>query len=430
MVIPAILKILIVFFSMLAFTRLKVPLGVAIAFGGIILNLWAGAGIDNTLSTVFKTVTSLPFWLMLFVTSLIFEFGRYLSKPKNSQGIISIAYRLGGRHGKTWGLISIPAIIGLVPMPAGALFSAPIVDKTAGDGPWTPTWKAAVNYWFRHTWEYWWPLYPGIILSLAIFDVRVNQFIKGQIPFTIASVLVGYLFLIRPYSRYLTVKDPLKSTTGVSEGLKATIPLLVLTPCIFIFPGIFERLMPNTDPQAVRLIAMLAGIALALVPVWLDERKQDKNEFLEGILSTKSLNISVTVAGILLFQALLKSSDLLPIAREDLHASGVPIVVIIAVLPLLSGFVTGLALGFAGTAFPLVAMLYETGSVNLPLSAVIALAYGFGYMGMMLSPVHLCLLVTSDYFNVRIFRIYRAIGLCIIVMTLFTILASWLYGLM
>jgi len=36
-----------------------------------------------------------------------------------------------------------------------------------------------------------------------------------------------------------------------------------------------------------------------------------------------------------------------------------------------------------------------------------ALAYTYGYMGMMLSPVHLCLLVTKDYFKAGLARSYQ-----------------------
>ena len=35
------------------------------------------------------------------------------------------------------------------------------------------------------------------------------------------------------------------------------------------------------------------------------------------------------------------------------------------------------------------------------------LAYTFGYIGMMVSPVHLCLLVTKDYFKAGLLRSYR-----------------------
>jgi hypothetical protein len=33
-------------------------------------------------------------------------------------------------------------------------------------------------------------------------------------------------------------------------------------------------------------------------------------------------------------------------------------------------------------------------------------AYSFGYMGMILSPVHICFVVTNEYFKTRLFRTY------------------------
>jgi len=46
--------------------------------------------------------------------------------------------------------------------------------------------------------------------------------------------------------------------------------------------------------------------------------------------------------------------------------------------------------------------------------ATLVLAYGFGYAGMMLSPVHLCLLVTRDYFSAPLMGVYRRILPCAI----------------
>jgi hypothetical protein len=36
-----------------------------------------------------------------------------------------------------------------------------------------------------------------------------------------------------------------------------------------------------------------------------------------------------------------------------------------------------------------------------------ALAFTFGFMGMMLSPVHLCFLVTKDYYRASLIKSYR-----------------------
>src|SRR5262249_16135590 len=46
-----------------------------------------------------------------------------------------------------------PALVGLLPMPAGALVSAPLVNDAAGSKPVSPEARTFINYWFRHLWE-------------------------------------------------------------------------------------------------------------------------------------------------------------------------------------------------------------------------------------------------------------------------------------
>jgi hypothetical protein len=98
------------------------------------------------------------------------------------------------------------------------------------------------------------------------------------------------------------------------------------------------------------------------------------------------------------------------------------VVPIVAALPFLAGFVTGVASAIAGIAFPLVAGLLASGAGGLSPMATMALAFGFGYMGMMLSPIHLCLLMTRDYFSASLLPIYRQLAFCVASQTVFAIL--------
>jgi len=103
---------------------------------------------------------------------------------------------------------------------------------------------------------------------------------------------------------------------------------------------------------------------------------------------------------------MLEKSGLLPAAGKELVSSGIPLVIAVAILPFLGGMITGIASGFTGTAFPLLVGLMNTeGSGLTPLSTLV-LGYGFGYVGLLLSPVHLCLLVTRDYFSATLSKVY------------------------
>ena len=124
MPIPAIVKILIVFSGMLALTRVRVPLGAALVAGAVTLDLWAGRAGDLP-PDLWRALCSAELWLFIVITALIVEFGRYMTEPRNSESIVAAIRRWGGRHGRAFSLMAVPTVIGMVPMPAGALFSAP-----------------------------------------------------------------------------------------------------------------------------------------------------------------------------------------------------------------------------------------------------------------------------------------------------------------
>jgi len=66
-----------------------------------------------------------------------------------------------------------------------------------------------------------------------------------------------------------------------------------------------------------------------------------------------------------------------------------------------------------GASFPLIIPLFPASS-TVEYLAYAAVAYSFGYMGMMLSPVHLCFLVTKDYFKASLMRSYRPLILPVV----------------
>lgn len=116
------------------------------------------------------------------------------------------------------------------------------------------------------------------------------------------------------------------------------------------------------------------------------------------------------LTAIMVFEGLMTDSRAVVEIRKELMAYRIPLVMVITVMPFLSGVVTGIAIGFVGASFPLIIPLFPAGSLFDYLSYA-ALAYSFGYMGMMLSPVHLCFLVTKDYFRASLLGSYRYFSL-------------------
>jgi hypothetical protein len=423
--ISPLLKILVVFAGILAINRLRVPLSVALVLGGVAFNWWGGNDLPAVMKNFAAAVANIDLWLLMAITALVVEFGRELADPRNTGALSDVTRRFGGKSGRLWSLMILPALIGLMPMPAGALFSAPMVQQTAHEDHWKPEWKAAVNYWFRHVWEYWWPIYPAVIIGIAVFKMETWRFIATMLVFTPAAFAAGYFFLIRPHRRSL-VMETKSAASSLGRFFILMWPVAVVIICVLLLPPVLTRLVPAIGAQTNKLLAMLIGSLLGLAIIW--RRTRGRKKMFVSFFEKRNLSILFTIGAVIFFQSMLESSRLLPAASAEMVRSGISVVPVVALLPFLAGFITGIAAGFAGIAFPLIVGLLDSGGCGLTPMATLALAFGFGYMGMMLSPIHLCLIMTRDYFSASLLPIYRQLALCVSSQFVFAILVFMILG--
>jgi len=90
--------------------------------------------------------------------------------------------------------------------------------------------------------------------------------------------------------------------------------------------------------------------------------------------------------------------------RVELSNWGIPLLALVMILPFVTGLATGMAVGYIGASFPIVlSLIGNSPSIGEMLSMTV-LAYGFGYIGFLLSPVHVCLVVTSEHFHTSVVK--------------------------
>ena len=167
--IPALIKVIFVFALILALNKLRLSLSLSLFAGSVVLGLIMRLGPFEMVKSVFFSLISLQtisliliIWFILVISRLMKE-SSHLDRILDSFGKITSDARITS--------LVMPALIGLLPMPGGALFSAPMVQSALGKNNITGEEKTVINYWFRHIWEYWWPLYPGVVLAVALLDV-------------------------------------------------------------------------------------------------------------------------------------------------------------------------------------------------------------------------------------------------------------------
>jgi hypothetical protein len=140
---------------------------------------------------------------LMGIIVLVYIFSGVLSKVENLGNLVDSLRGIVKDYRFT--LAFIPALLGLIPMPAGAMFFAPMVKEIGDRAGLTPEEDTFVNYWFRHVWEFVWPLFPGIILFAGLLKVEIREVILVQFPLSITAIIVGFIWEYKNLKRDITV---------------------------------------------------------------------------------------------------------------------------------------------------------------------------------------------------------------------------------
>ncbi len=404
--IPALFKIFIVFGLILALNRLRLHLSLALLAGSLVLGLWMGLGPLGWALSAFKSLTSMQTISLFLIVGLIMVMSRIMEESGHMARLVSSFARLS-RDPRIVGSV-MTALIGLLPMPGGALFSAPMVQASLSSASATNEQKAALNYWFRHIWEYWWPLYPGVILAVALLEVDTWHFMLFMAPMTLVSIGAGIFFILRPMGKTGAERKEVVSWDGVRRFIKEMMPVLIVIIFMAVLTGLvgileFMGIKIKLPPILLILPGLLASIA------WVCYVNHTSfSQIRSASISGSNFIMLFLIIAVMIFKGVMEDSAAVVHIRDELMTYRIPVILLILMMPFLSGFILGIAVGFVGASFPLIIPLIQSPDLgNYLLYA--GFAYTFGYIGMMLSPVHICLLVTRDYFRAGLLDSYRYI---------------------
>jgi integral membrane protein (TIGR00529 family) len=397
--IPAIIKVIVSLLFLLEMNRLTKNLVISVLLGTLLLALWSGHPLSGIGQIAWARISSLNTIFLLIVIFLVIWFSTQMAETgvmKEMVGIIrcSVSQRCA--------IAMLPAIIGLLPMPGGALFSAPLVDDCDTDKSLKPRLKAKINYWFRHIWEYWWPLYPGVILAIDVSGLSIWQFILLQLPLSILSVCAGYFFLLRKIKEQ-HLENAKREKHIVQRFLIIILPVLNV---IMVYMSI--RIFFPPVAAWNQYLPMSIGIISAMIVLQI-QRPLSPKQWLKVILSKKTFMLALLVAAVRIYGAFIEARLpggmlLVETMRAELDATGIPLLAVIIIIPFISGMASGLAIGFVGASFPIVVNIIGTNPTTGELLGSVLLAYAAGYMGMILSPVHVCFIVTNEYFKTELLK--------------------------
>ena len=277
---------------------------------------------------------------------------------------------------------TLPAILGLLPVPGGALMSAPLVESAAEKLGLGNAKKTYVNMWFRHII---FPIYPMgqfIILTAALTNTQISSILMRQIPVVAVMTLAGYLVL-----RKSTVSNSATRRIKLGENLKKF--LLSFSP---ILAMILTVALLQVDVSVAAFIGIFLLILIA---------KPTKQMLIKTISNITIYKVALAAYGAMLLRSVVGASGISEALGQTIAATSIGEVVLLSVIPVVLGFLVGLPSGSVAISVPIIA-----GVITFtPRSA--SLLFISAFLGYLAAPTHLCLVLTTDYFKSSLSKVYR-----------------------
>ncbi len=413
-------KVLGAFILMLIGIRNKLGLALSILLGGVVMGLLCDMNLGGVGRVSLLAVTDAQFHFLAAIVGLILILSDAQERSGQSRRLMEAVsgYLVNPRLR----LIFFPALIGLLPMPGGAVFSAPMVKAVSADMAIRDEDRAVINYWFRHVWELAWPLYPGVILTVSLAEIPVGTFISNTWPGVLVMFCLGWFFFLRLGG---LAAGPEVSTTPLSPGqwqtvLREGLPLFVAIIGAVGLETLISRTMPGVSFEWGVIIALFLAVLTIMV------QNRLGLHFLLEVLAKKSLwTMLGVIVAIFMFKDIMGAAGIVE-AMARSSSGGLALFAAAFFLPFLVGMVAGINVAFVGATFPLLLGLLHTLGMGDRTVPYLVLASFAGFTGVMISPIHICFVLNCNYFGVDLARAWRRLVLPCLLFALSGCLLFWI----
>jgi len=384
--------------SMMYLISKSVSMGLALLIGTGIAGLFAGLGLQGFITTVSQAVVS-PMTLEL-VVAVILASG--LGKAMKESGDLTLMVDSLIAIFPNPKILSmmLPGLMGTLNVPGGAIMSTPMVEENGKLLGLDATTKSAVNVFSRHIGYYVYPLYTSTIILSQLLGIQKLVLIRHNVlPMLVGITLAYYFFFRRVTCDKIALEEDYNKLYYAKNFLLGFLPILVALGLVLVFDlpfyqaiaiGLVIALLRGL-PSDGRFGALMARIGM-LFRRWIDYR------------------LALTVLGLMMFKAVIEASGAVSSLAESLLSIGIPLPMMVLVLGLLTSYLAGAHMAASGILAALFAPLFPPES----LGAYTSLLFAAITLGYLVSPIHLCLVLTNQYFGVRYGEILRKLALPVV----------------
>lgn len=373
-------------------THKKWKLGWAMLMASLIVAVFNGFNPLFALQVFWGALTDATTIFLALVITGITIFGFLLRNTGYLQDMIKNLTRLVSDFRIL--IMVIPALVAMLTIPGGAVFSAPMMEPLGKDLKMRDASVAAANIFYRHLIYSIVPFYSSLLLMAQLSRVDIFIFIRYTIPVFLVGGVISYFYYFHNVPRTAGAKDgsgmnmenlkdlftsffPFLIILVLGIGFKMYFPLAILISIIYII--IWGNPAAKTGSIKERAAMVYPGIDWFMM---------------------------LAIIGIMIFKDFVQASGALDALSVLLLDLGIPLLLLVVLFPLVTGLVTGNNNASVAISVPLFLPLLPAGGLG---EAYLAIMFISSLMGYQVSPFHLCLVLSTQYFRASMPQVIKEV---------------------
>lgn len=386
--------------------KLKVKLGYSILITSVVLGVVSGIGFQAFSGAVLGVFTQMSSLNTILVVTMVSILGGVMKHYGILDKIVETMQLIIGSKRNI--ITIIPAMIGILIIPGGAILSAPFVKKIGGEINLSPARRAVINLVFRHIAMFLLPYSTSILIVTSIMpDISVPFLIGLNFFFVVGIIFTGYMMFLRD----IDLGSRKAKGRNFENFKKLSIYTLPIYICVVI--------------TGITGIPFYFSMVASLIVVFI---LGDRKNFL--LNSIKSINVSIvlTVTAVLIMQnIIMEMTEMLTIFNNIFAASTsmLSIIFVLLVTSTFFGFITGYQVAAMAITLPLIAQL----NVSYEMMHIyVFIATACSFVGYFFSPLHLCQAFTTQIMGVSTIDLYKEYKFFAPSLVLITVVLALVYN--
>lgn len=390
--------ILLGFIIILYLNTKNIDMGLSLFVGAIIAGLFSMKFLEIFI-TIYKSLID-PLTIQLVVIVAVISGIGYILKETGDFDQMINSLIVIFKDAKILSML-LPALVGTLSVPGGAILSAPMVDESGSRISMNKAKKTAVNIFFRHIGFIVYPLYDALILTTNLAGIEKISLIKYNISIIVIGVISSYFVFFKGIDEKSGIKIDTKITQEIKNFFWSFSPVIIILVASLIFKIPFY-------------IAVFLGLFVAV-----SKRLKGDNKIKEifkryKLFFKKGVNYNLVglLAGVMSFKGIVEASGSVTSIAEYLTNSGLPLSIMVIGLGLITGFLTGINMAALGLLMPIFLPL-------IPIAGLVpylSLLFVSSFIGYLMSPIHLCLVLTKEFFQASYWQVYKYLLIPVVLM--------------